>query len=98
MKNNFKFELIPTRVLNFNFIPTEKFSKLYYAFYLNLYADMGYSIDNRDITTNPLANQYLMGYGIGLDFVTYYDFVVRFEYSFNILGESGFFIHFMPSI
>ncbi|MBN2173225.1 MAG: hypothetical protein JW731_03785 [Bacteroidales bacterium] len=97
-KNNLKFELVPNRVLNFNFIPTEKFSKLYYAFYLNAYVDMGYVVDNRDIDTNPLANRYLMGYGLGLDFVSYYDFVIRFEYSFNIKGESGFFIHFMPSI
>jgi hypothetical protein len=98
LKNNFKFELVPTKVLNLNFIPTDKFSKLYYAFYLNLYSDIGYAVDNRDITTNPLANQYLVGYGIGLDFMSYYDFVIRFEYSFNIQGESGFFIHFMPSI
>jgi outer membrane protein assembly factor BamA len=97
-KNNLKFELVPTRVKTFNFIPTEKFSKLYYAIYLNLYTDLGYEVDNRSNVYNPLANEILVGYGIGLDFVTYYDFVVRFEYSFNKSGESGFFIHFMPSI
>jgi len=97
-KNNLKFELIPMRVMNFNFIPTEKFSKLYYAFYLNIYADFGYAADNRNNVYNPLSNEILTGFGIGLDFVTYYDFVIRFEYSFNKMGESGFFIHFMPSI
>jgi outer membrane protein assembly factor BamA len=97
-KNNLKFELVPTRVKTFNFIPTEKFSKLYYAIYLNLYTDLGYAADNRKEVYNPLSNEILIGYGIGLDFVTYYDFVVRFEYSFNKSGESGFFIHFMPSI
>jgi hypothetical protein len=97
-KNNLKFELVPTRVKTFNFIPTEKFSKLYYAIYLNVYSDFGYSIDNRSNVYNPLSNEILVGYGIGLDFVTYYDFVIRFEYSFNKMGESGFFIHFMPSI
>ena len=98
LKNNLKFELVPTRVQNFKFIPTEKFSKLYYAIYLNLFADFGYVVDNRKNVYNPLANEINIGYGLGLDFVTYYDFVVRFEYSFNKLGESGFFIHFMPSI
>jgi hypothetical protein len=97
-KNNLKFELVPTRVKTFTFIPTEKFSKLYYAIYLNLYTDLGYASDNRKNVYNPLSNEILIGYGIGLDFVTYYDFVVRFEYSFNKSGESGFFIHFMPSI
>ena len=98
LKNNLKFVLIPTRVQNFNFIPSEKFSKLYYALYLNVFADFAYVSDNRENVYNPLANQFLVGYGIGLDLVTYYDFVIRFEYSFNKMGESGFFIHFMPSI
>jgi hypothetical protein len=97
-KNNLKFELVPTRVQSFNFIPTDKFSKLYYAIYLNVYADLGYVFDNRNNVYNPLANELNYGYGFGLDFVTYYDFVLRLEYSFNKMGESGFFIHFMPSI
>ncbi|OQX74252.1 MAG: hypothetical protein B6D61_11755 [Bacteroidetes bacterium 4484_249] len=98
LKNNLKFELVPMHEQTFGFIPWEQFNKLYYAFYVNLFVDLGYAIDTRDIDTNPLANQILVGYGIGIDFVTYYDFVVRFEYSFNKKGESGFFIHFMPSI
>ena len=98
LKNNLKFVLVPTRVKSFNFIPTDKFSKLYYAIYLNLFADFGYVVDNRKNVYNPLANEINLGYGIGLDFVTYYDFVVRLEYSFNKMGESGFFISFMPSI
>ena len=98
LKNNLKFVLVPTRVQNFNFIPSEKFSKLYYAIYLNVFADFAYVSDNRENVYNPLANELIIGYGIGIDVVTYYDFVVRFEYSFNKMGESGFFIHFMPSI
>jgi hypothetical protein len=100
LKNNLKFELVPTRVKTFKFIPTDKFSKLYYAIYLNLYTDLGYVMDNRENNNirNPLANDILVGYGLGVDVVTYYDFVIRFEYSFNKKGESGFFIHFMPSI
>ena len=98
LKNNLKFELVGQRVQKFNFIPTDKFNKLYYAFYLNAYVDLGYAFDPRKDVYNPLADQWLVGYGLGLDFVTYYDFVLRLEYSFNKMGESGFFIHFMPSI
>jgi hypothetical protein len=32
--------------------------------------------------------------GFGLDIVTFYDFVFRFDYSFNQLGENGLFLHF----
>jgi len=98
LKNNLKFVLVPTRVQNFNFIPSEKFSKLYWALYLNIFADVAYVSDTRQNVYNPLANDVILGYGIGLDLVTYYDFVIRLEYSFNKMGESGFFIHFMPSI
>jgi hypothetical protein len=59
---------------------------------------LGYISDTRDNVLNPLANDLLVGYGLGIDLVTYYDWVIRFEYSFNKKGESGFFIHFMPSI
>jgi len=98
LKNNLKFELVSQRVQEFKFIPTDKFNKLYYAFYINLYADFGYVYDYREGVNNPMANELLPGYGIGIDFVTYYDFVFRFEYSFNKMGESGIFISFLPSI
>ena len=98
LKNNLKFELVSQRVQEFKFIPTDKFNKLYYAFYLNVFADLGYVMDNRSNVNNPMANEILPGYGLGLDFVTYYDFVLRIEYSFNKKGESGFFISVLPSI
>lgn len=98
MKNNLKYELLKMREFTIPFIPSEKFNKLYYAFYLNLFADFGYVFDTRPDVVNPLANKILRGYGLGIDFVTYYDFVLRVEYSTNGRGESGFFIHFMPSI
>jgi hypothetical protein len=31
--------------------------------------------------------------GAGVDVVTVYDIVLRFEYSFNQLGQPGFFFH-----
>lgn len=98
LKNNLKFELVSRRVQEFKFIPTDKFNKLYYAFYLNVFCDLAYGVDNRENVYNPMANELLPGYGVGLDFVTYYNFVLRVEYSFNNRGESGFFISFMPSI
>jgi hypothetical protein len=97
-KNNLKFELVKMRVFNIPYVPSEKFSKVYYAFYLNIYSDLGFVWNNKNTDINPLSNKILNGTGIGLDFVTYYDLVIRFEYSFNIEGDSGFFIHFMPSI
>jgi hypothetical protein len=93
-KNGLRFQLIKPRVFQskkvsglkqFNTIP-------YYAF-LNLFLDAAYVEDRFYYTNNPLNNQWQYGYGVGLDFITYYDVVLRFEYSFNRMQQSGFFIH-----
>ena len=98
LKSNLKFQLVQTKVKDLNFIPSKKFSKLYYSIYLNLIADAGYTVDRNPPIGNKLSNTFLFGTGIGLDFVTYYDKVYRFEYTINKMGESGFFIHFVAPI
>ncbi|MCF8297852.1 MAG: hypothetical protein K9J13_09940 [Saprospiraceae bacterium] len=98
LKTNIKYNLIPTKVKTFKFIPTEKFNKIHYALYCNIYADAAYVEDKQFKNNNSLSNEILFGSGIGLDFVTYYDKVLRFEYSINKMKESGFFIHFIAPI
>jgi outer membrane protein assembly factor BamA len=76
-----------------------KFKNLQYAFYLNAFADAGYVVNNFT-GYNPLNNTMLYSWGLGLDFVTYYDMVLRFEYAFtynSFESKNGFFIAFgMP--
>lgn len=100
MKNNIKFALLPTRDFTIDFIKSEKFSKVHYAFYLNAFCDLGFvqNFYHQPELGNTLENKLLIGYGVGLDFVTYYDLVFRFEYSFNLLNEHGFFLHFTAPI
>jgi hypothetical protein len=45
-----------------------------------------------------LPDSFLRGIGAGIDIVTYYDKVMRLEYSVNGWGESGIFIHFIAGI
>jgi outer membrane protein assembly factor BamA len=99
-KNNIKFALIPNTVKQISFIKTEKFGKIYYALYLNVFIDGGYGIYNQDFgwETNDLQNTLLLGYGAGLDFVTYYDIVIRLEFSLNFKNETGIFLHFNAPI
>ncbi|MFT7589063.1 MAG: outer membrane protein assembly factor BamA [Limisphaerales bacterium] len=70
------------------------FSRVPFSFYLKTYSDLGYVYDNTGFG-NGLANELLLGGGIGLDVVTFYDWVFRFEYSFNRLGENGLFLHWV---
>lgn len=94
IKSNIKFQLIKPRVKEFKFIKIKQFKKVPYAIYANAYADIAYAYDELYSEANQLANKWLIGVGVGIDFVTYYDKVVRLELSHNHLNEIGFFIHF----
>jgi outer membrane protein assembly factor BamA len=100
VKTNLKFALLQPHTLKIGFIPTEKFNKLHYALYLNLFADAGYvsGIEQNELYHNQLPESFLRGLGAGIDFVTYYDKVMRLEYTVNRWRESGIFIHFIAGI
>ena len=100
VKNNLKFEIIRPVTKNIKFIKNERFGKIHLALYANVFFDFGYSWNVKipDDTASRLANKWLYGTGIGLDFVTYYDLVFRLEYGLNGLGETGFFIHLVAPI
>jgi hypothetical protein len=96
-RNNIKYELIKPNVKKVKEGQEKnKFKALQYAFYLNAFADAGYCV-NKFTEVNPYNNKLLMSWGLGIDFVTYYDLVVRFEYAFTSIGTNGFFFGFgMP--
>ena len=98
LKMNFKFALVPPKKVKINFIKTDKFNTIPYAFYLNAYFDAGYVNAPNNSSTNQLPNRYIYGTGLGLDFVTYYDAVARFEVGVNHMGETGFFLSFIAPI
>lgn len=93
-KANVLFALVQPRSYRVEAIPLEAFRTLYIAVYLNAFTDHGYVVDELPGATNPMANQWQQGYGLGLDLVTSYDQVLRMEYSLNGLGETGFYLHF----
>jgi outer membrane protein assembly factor BamA len=92
-RSNLKFELIPQKLHNIKIVKSEKFSKMYYSFYLNLFLDVAYTHDRYNSKLNPLVNEFQYGYGIGLDFVTYYDIVLRTEFTFNKQNKGSLFFH-----
>lgn len=98
LKTNFKYNIIKQRTLKINAIKTEKFNTIPYRFYVNLFADFGYVEDKYFGALNDLSNTMLFGYGIGIDFVTYYDKAYRFEISRNLLNEFSFAIQFTAPI
>jgi outer membrane protein assembly factor BamA len=76
---------------NLSGIPIRQLSRFYLALYAKTYFDLGYiqGYDGEELNTR-LTDEMLYSGGLGLDMVTIYDIVFRFEYSFNKQGESGF--------
>lgn len=97
-KNILKFALVPTRINKLPLIPTPKFNTIHWAIYTNIYTDFGYSYENAPFNSGKLVNSLLIGAGAGLDFVTYYDKVLRVEYSINKMMEHGLFLHFFAAL
>ncbi|MGW8122083.1 BamA/TamA family outer membrane protein [Roseivirga echinicomitans] len=77
----------------------DQFRTMPYAFYLKAFVDMGYAGAPIPSATNNFFNKELMlSAGLGLDIVTYYDFVVRFEFSVNRQKQTGFFVNFRSAL
>ena len=100
VKNNLKYNLLPSTIAHLDFIPIKKFRKIHFAIYLNAHFDIAYVNDiYQDLNyMNNFANSLLYSGGIGIDLATYYDRVFRLEYSVTKTGETGIFIHFLAPI
>ncbi|MFY7963346.1 MAG: POTRA domain-containing protein [Chitinophagaceae bacterium] len=82
-KDLFTFNVkLPVKGSTYNKIPVKVYGKFY--------GDFGYSY-NPYVNNNLLNNKLMYTYGLGLDIVTIYDVVIKLEYSFNQLGDKGFF-------
>jgi outer membrane protein assembly factor BamA len=97
-KTNFKYRLIAAKQRNLPLIENRKFKRYFYAVYINTFADAGFVKNRLTQNENNLTNQFLFGSGIGLDFVTYYDKVFRFEFAVNRKREPGIYLHFTQPI
>ena len=96
-KFGFKYEIIKPRIQKVP-LPFKKFNTLHYALYAGIFGDAGYVDDRQYSLYNSLSNSFVYGYGAGIDYVTYYVIVIRMEYSFNKMGEHGFFLNFNAGI
>jgi outer membrane protein assembly factor BamA len=83
-------------VLNFNIKPPiviQGHDKIPFRILLKVYGDVGYTYDKYPTGFSSLSNKWLRSYGFGIDIISFYDVVLRFEYSFNQLNEQGLFLH-----
>lgn len=100
IKSNLKFELLPAKEFRLDFIPSEKFNRIPLSIFANVFADFGYVSDDQfhNEYQNALPNNLLLGVGFGVDFISYYDKVMRLELSINRKNEAGLYIHFVAPL
>ena len=80
------------RLIALKFVPLRQFNVLPLAIYPSVYVDFGYAKNNfKNLNNSNLANSFLMGGGVGMNFVTWYNIVARVNYSINLLGEKRFY-------
>ena len=98
VKNNLKYAILNPVTRYIPFVKNERFGKIHFALYANLFFDCAYSWKMAVNQYSFLDNKFIFGTGVGIDFVTYYDKVLRLEYGVNDMGETGFFVHFVAPI
>lgn len=89
LRTNLKYELL-NHV--FRKIPIRYIATIPVRLYPKIFADVGYA-HNKFPGNSYLNNRSLYSYGAGLDIVSFYDFKLRLEYTWNHLGEKGLFLH-----
>jgi outer membrane protein assembly factor BamA len=73
-------------------LPVRKLSDMPIKLYAKTFVNAGY-IYNNTPGENGLTNKFLYSGGVGLDIVTYNDFVIKIEWSVNRLGQNGLYLH-----
>lgn len=93
-KNSLRWKLVDLTFDLSQQIKWDQLNRFPLKVYLSGNFDHGSVTDRNDIFENRrLTNRYLFGYGPGIDIVTSYDLVMRFEYSRNNMGEGNFFFN-----
>jgi outer membrane protein assembly factor BamA len=98
-KAELKFALLPLQSIRIPEIPFINFQEFPLGVYLTAFTDMGYVTDDTFSNQDDfLKNQALLGYGVGLNVIGFYDNLLRVEYSRNHLNQGGIYIHGTVSI
>lgn len=92
-KNSLRFRLIKPYVFNLKWLKIEQFNTIPFYSYFNIFFDAAYVEDKFYYQNNFLNNKWIYGYGIGLDFISYYDLVFRVEFAINDLNQAGMYLH-----
>lgn len=93
-KAEIKYAIVPRKIIHIKQIPFKRFQDMPFGLYVTAFVDNGYVQDNTISNQDTfLKNTWLTGYGVGINFITIYDRLVRIEYARNHLGQGGIYFH-----
>ena len=97
-RNSLRYELLKTRK-QLDWLRIRQFNTVPIAAYLTAFADMGYVGSSvAEQYQSRLANRTLVGTGVSLDIVTFYNMVFRFNAVVNGQGHKGFYFNLMQEL
>jgi outer membrane protein assembly factor BamA len=94
-----RYRILDT-TFHFSWVPIEAFRSVPLMVNIKILYDQGYvsyPVPTIDRSGNDLLNKWIRGWGAGIDFLTYYDKILRVEYCFNSLRQSGLFLHYIEA-
>jgi outer membrane protein assembly factor BamA len=65
--------------------------------FINVFVDWGYVEQPFLEASNDMPNEWILGYGIGIDVLAYENFLFQIQYSRGVHNNSGLFIHLTSS-
>ncbi|MEM9846671.1 MAG: POTRA domain-containing protein [Bacteroidota bacterium] len=91
LKTHLVFSLLKKELNLGKWVFLEQFRHMPIQIYFTINSDWGYVNAPYNDSKSTISNEWLWGRGVGIDILMYYDKLMRFEYSFNHLGERGLF-------
>ena len=97
-RNTLRFKAL-SKILFLKWLPVKQFQFIPLDIYLTGLCDAGYIVNPLAYPENErLSNTLLVGYGLGINIVTFYDVVFRAEYSLTRQGDKGLYLSFLSDI
>ena len=93
VKNDLRFKVFDRTINWGRLVWLDAYKKMATQVFLAPFVDLGIANDPWAQQSNDFNGRLLPGYGLGLNFRFYYDKVFRVEWSRNVLGEAGIYLH-----
>jgi outer membrane protein assembly factor BamA len=96
-RSNLKYAIVKDKK-HYSWSLPSAFRSVTFTWMAGLFFDAGYVNSPIEYKGNRLPNTLLTGYGVGTDFIFFYDRVIRLELSRNGLGKTGLYLSFFAPL